>query len=162
MAIVRYASDLYRGLSSDTKPSTNVYEGSVLHELDSLKQFYYYGGQWREATGSATGASGWSGVSGHSGFTPFARIDTLHFLTFGVTGRMVPINLPSNGYYSTGVGRFDVFVDGMLQRRDSASGVWDNDYWTWFSGLSGVRPGSVAFTYPLASGTLIAFRIYDD
>lgn len=38
----------YEGVSTDTKPTTNIKEGSQLHELDTGKHFLMMDGNWKE------------------------------------------------------------------------------------------------------------------
>lgn len=47
MAITKYAGDRYVGLSSDTKP-TNVLDGAIFTETDTLKIFLLVSGSWEE------------------------------------------------------------------------------------------------------------------
>jgi hypothetical protein len=47
MAITKYAGDRYVGLSSDTKP-TNVLDGAVFFESDTLKIYLLVSGIWSE------------------------------------------------------------------------------------------------------------------
>ena len=45
MAITKYAGDRYVGLSSDTKP-TNVSDGAIFTEIDTLEIFLLVSGSW--------------------------------------------------------------------------------------------------------------------
>ena len=38
----------YEGVSTDTKPTTNIKEGSQLHEIDTGKRFIRMDGNWKE------------------------------------------------------------------------------------------------------------------
>jgi len=40
----------YEGVSTDTKPTDDIKEGSQLHELDTGKRFLMIDGNWREDT----------------------------------------------------------------------------------------------------------------
>lgn len=40
----------YEGVSTDTKPTDNIKEGSQLHELDTGKRFIMVDGNWKEDT----------------------------------------------------------------------------------------------------------------
>ena len=61
MAVTFYAGNIYRGLSSDTKPTSGVVEGSMFIEIDTQKIYIYYDGSWKElSAGGGSGiTSGW-------------------------------------------------------------------------------------------------------
>jgi len=38
----------WQGLSTDTKPSTDVPEGSTFHAIDTGEEYVYYDGAWEQ------------------------------------------------------------------------------------------------------------------
>lgn len=87
MTINRFAGDKFTGLSTDTKPS-NVLDGAEFIELDTLKVFFYFDGQWRELETSAEAE--WQIVSSST----TAEADTNYFVD--VSSSSVTVTLPSS------------------------------------------------------------------
>ena len=64
MTIQRYAANRITGTSGDTKP-TNVPDGAIFYETDTLRAYVKVSGSWS----LITGYSGYSGYKGATGFT---------------------------------------------------------------------------------------------
>jgi len=48
MAVKRIARGKYIGLSTDTKPTDDIQEGSTFHAVDTGAQYVFYDGTWEE------------------------------------------------------------------------------------------------------------------
>ena len=47
--------NIYKGTSTDTKPTSNVPLYSMFHELDTGDHFYFDGEEWKKMNGSGGG-----------------------------------------------------------------------------------------------------------
>jgi hypothetical protein len=154
MAVTRYVSNIYKGFGADTKPTTNVREGAVFHELDTQKHYFYYAGAWREGTGYNAGLVGYSGTSGYSGFTNVVRE---YIVTASDRQTRTPITLPGGMYVTGNANHLLVFTEGVIQQRDTVSGANDFDYLICRSGNS-TTAAQIWFNYAVPEGVLLTFK----
>jgi len=64
-----------------------------------------------------------------------------------------PITIPNSRSYEFGTNKLQVFVNGILQEKDTNSGANDNDYWE-------ASSTSVDFTYALRQNSKVTFIIF--
>jgi len=152
MALQRFVGGRYTSLSTDTRPS-NAAEGSTLVTTDDGKVYYYSGG-WVPIAGSNSSVS-FSGFSG--GSSGFVSVAKDYIVTTAPTGRRTDIILPNNQYISGGAEKFQVYVEGVLQLRDTGTGLANNDYWISNTGNSS-SPGRIWLNYAIPPDTQISFN----
>lgn len=136
MAFTYYFGDRIVGQSSDGFP-TGIMDGAMLTHLDTYTTYIKSGTSTNQTYG---GLSGWFPTN------PTLRYD-LNVLTSYSAGTIVGV---SGFVYSSGSNKLMVYVNGMIQRKDTNASSNDYDYYE--TNVTGVD-----FTYAIPTGSLISF-----